>query len=215
MWVLFAAAFVGAEPQGPAPADEEEVQRLVRLARSGDRAAARRLYAMHVARLYRVVRGLVQSDADAEDIVQDAFVRALGALARYEPRAGHRFFGWLATIALNLARKRRARAGRLVLAGSAQDVPMQRTASDAAPDDERSALRSALVSALAGLPERDRQVLVLRYGGELEAIEVARIVDTSPENVRKICERGRRQALARLRVLLGEDAPVSAQEASP
>ena len=215
MWVLFAAAFVGAEPRGPAPVDEAEVQRLVRLARTGDRAAANRLYAMHVARLYRVVRGLAQSDAEAEDIVQDAFVRALGALARYEPRAGHRFFGWLATIALNSARKRRARSGRLVLVGAAQDFAPRNAASDAAPDDERVALRQALCAALSELPERDRLVLVLRYGGELEAVEVARVVDTSEANVRKICERSRRAALARLRELLGEDAPAPAPAPEP
>ena len=58
--------------------------------------------------------------------------------------------------------------------------------------------KNALLEALAELPERDRAVLSLRYGGELSAPEVAQALGLSAANVRKICERRRAELLAKL-----------------
>ncbi len=65
-------------------------------------------------------------------------------------------------------------------------------------------LRIAMLTALQELPERDRQVVTLRYGGELSVAEVAQVASLSEPNVRKICERRRAALLQRIRTLLEE-----------
>lgn len=192
MWLLF-ASFVGVEPDRPV--DDEEVQRLVRSARVGNALAARRLYALHVRRLFRAVRPLCASEAEAEDVVQEAFLKALGALTRYEPREGSRFIAWLTTIGLNTASKH-ARGRRRSVELSPERLEVLRGAEG--EDPEKRALRDALLSALAELPERERRILSLRYGAELTSAEVARLAGVSEANVRKICERQRRRLLERL-----------------
>jgi RNA polymerase sigma-70 factor (ECF subfamily) len=183
----------------PAPLEAAEEARLVRAARLGNRDAARRIYEVHVARIYRTVRALVGSDAEAEDATQDAFVDALAHLDRYEARPGVRFAAWLATLALNRARKRRVASARTRPAGPEELAPLLDAARGGQGGDEDALLRRrALLAALAELPERDRRVVALFHGAELTAEEVAHATGLSPAAVRKICERRRRELLARL-----------------
>jgi RNA polymerase sigma-70 factor (ECF subfamily) len=189
-------------PAAPPLAADEEA-RLVRAARLGSRPAAERLYEAHVARVYRAVRAVAGSDAEAEDAVQDAFVDALTNLARYEPRPGLRLVAWLVTLALNRARKARARAARAEPRDPARLAEAREAAAAAQPDApgweaDRLLRRRAVLDALAALPARDREVVALFHGAELTAEETARAVGTSAANVRKICERRRRELLERL-----------------
>ncbi len=189
MFVLFATMYAG---PAAGPADEADVQQWIRAARVGNARAARQLYAVHVARVFRAVRPLCSSEADAEDITQDAFIDALSNLNRYAPREGTRFIGWLLTLALNRARKRHSRAAKVD--AISEDLP-----DAAAPSLEDTQLRKrALLKALAELPERDRQIVSLRYGAELTAEEVEEITHVSAANIRKICERQRKALLQRL-----------------
>lgn len=192
MFFLFATLWTGPEP---APADEVEVQTLVRAARIGDARAARDLYRLHVAPVYRAVRALCLSDADAEDVTQDAFVDALANLTRYAPREGTRFLGWLITLALNRARKRKGYAARTETASPQQLISVIDSKGSGGMDEVMLARRRALLKALAQIPERDRQVISLFYGAEMSAEEVAAAVRISSANVRKICERQRQKLL--------------------
>ncbi len=183
----------------PAPdsGDEELVQRLVALARDDDEVAARRLYRMFVARVYRAVRPLTVSDADAEDVVQDTFVKALGNLHRYRRQSGKRFVAWLMTIALNTARKQARRTQRWRPLPAETDTT---GATDGDPDPlgvalDRQRLATTLLQALSELPERERQIVLLRYGAELNATEVGQLCGESPATVRKICQRQRKKLL--------------------
>ena len=97
------SALFGADTE---PLSEDAVLRLVAAARAGDRTARQRLYRQHVNRVFRTVRALLRSDAEAEDVTQDAMLIALTSLDRYSPRAGTRFAAWLTTIAVNTARRR-------------------------------------------------------------------------------------------------------------
>lgn len=192
---LVFALLLGGDPASER--SEEEVQALVAAVRGGDRDAAQSLYVLYAARLFRAVRPLCFSDAEAEDMVQDTFVKALTALDRYQPRPGIRFVAWLSTVALNTTRKR-ARRRRFEI----PTEPKERSAgseADTVAEADRKRLRKALLEALERLPERDRQVIALRYGAELSAPEVAEIVGVSAASVRKICERRRAELLARLR----------------
>lgn len=213
MFAVFAALAGALSAARTDPGDEEAVQRLVAAAKAGDRSAARELYSLHVARVYRAVRPMLGSDADAEDVVQDTFVKALGAIGRYERRGGTRFVSWLLTIAVNTVRKRAAKLGR---ADSVEPATLDARPEDQADSDpvaarlDQARLRSELLLLLAELSDRDRWSLTLRYGGGLSAAEVGRICDMSEANVRKTCERRRRDLLGRLEKSLGAEALAAA-----
>lgn len=177
------------------PVDEAEVVSLIDAARVGNPRAARRLYALHVTKLYRALRPLCSSDADAEDAVQAAFVDALSHLSRYSPQEGRRFLSWLVTLGLNRVRKSFRSSARVETDSETVSAVLDR---DAATNEDTQVRRSALLKALAALAERDRQVVSLFYGAELSANEVAEMTGVSASNVRKICERQRKALLTML-----------------
>jgi RNA polymerase sigma-70 factor (ECF subfamily) len=188
--------------------EEDAILRLVDQARAGDRAAGQRLYRQHVDLVFRTVRGILRSDADAEEVTQDALLTVLTSLDRYAPRTGTRFIAWVTTIAVNTARRRfRRRRPEFV---DPNDLP--RIADDAA-DPERDAdstrMRAVLLKALAELDGRDREIVSLRYGSELDASEIARVLALEPANVRKILERARERLGARIEMLLNPNGAVT------
>lgn len=138
---------------GPARISDEEKE-LVRLARRGDERGFAGLVRLHQRRAYIVARSIVLTHEDAEDAVQDGFLRAHQALDRFDP--GQSFGAWLnrivANAALDLARRRKVRATEEL-----SDV-IPSPFRDPAQDEE---LRARLESALAELPERARAVIVM------------------------------------------------------
>lgn len=183
---FFFATFWTSEAK--ASASEEEVQQWVRAARVGNARAARRLYDVHVAKVFRAVRGLCHSDGEAEDVTQDTFIDALGNLNRYAPIEGKTFLLWLMTLAMNRARKLRRGTQR----ETPTDDAMLHAALEEGPrrlDEESLVRRRTLLKLLSTLPERDRRIVSLYYGAELSANEVAEAVGVRATHVRKICER--------------------------
>lgn len=180
---------------------EEAVLRLVEQARAGDRAARQRLYRQHVGRVFRTVRGMLRSDAEAEDVTQDAMLTALTHLDRYSPRSGTRFAAWLTTIAVNTTRRRfRRRRPELTATG---ELPEVASADPELGDDvDLVRQRSALLQALAELEPREREIVSLRYGSDLNATEIAAQVGAEPANVRKILERARARLGERIEALV-------------
>lgn len=182
---------------------EDAVQRLVEAAKGGDSSAARELYDAYVARVLRAVRPLCRSEAEAEDVAQETFVTVLTKLHTYQHRPGARFIAWVLTIARNTAH-RSARHRRVVPVDTdTLHLPDRDDGADptaAALDHVRE--KAALLQALSELPERDRTVVSLRWGGGLKAREVARATGLKPDLVRKICQRRRPQLLARIEELL-------------
>jgi DNA-directed RNA polymerase specialized sigma24 family protein len=120
------------------PLDEEVIQRLVVRARTGERDAAQRLYRQHVDRVFRTVRGMLRSDAEAEDVTQDAMLTVLTSLDRYSPRSDARFIAWVTSVAANTARRRfRRRRPELTGTGELPDVADQQ----AQPEQDLDAAR--------------------------------------------------------------------------
>lgn len=181
--------------------DEDAVLELVDRARAGDPAARQKLYRQHVNHVFRTVRGVLRSHAEAEDVTQDAMFAALTNLERYAPRSGTRFAAWLTAIAINSARRRfRRRRPELTATGDLPDV-----AGDAAdPGDgvDLARQRTALLRALAELEPREREIVSLRYGAELDAGEIAAQLNLTPANVRKILERLRARLGERIEALM-------------
>ena len=181
--------------------DEDAVLRLVEQARAGDRAARQRLYRQHAQRVFRTVRGMLRSDAEAEDVTQDAMLTALTSLDRYSPRSGTRFAAWLTTIAVNTTRRRfRRRRPELTATGELPEVADP--AGDVAGDFDLARQRAALLQALAELEAREREIVSLRYGSDLNATEIAAQLGMEAANVRKILERARVRLGERIEALV-------------
>ena len=187
----------GADPEA---LEEDAVQRLVDQARAGDRVARQRLYRQHVQRVFRTVRSMLRSDAEAEDVTQDAMLTALTSLDRYSPRSGTRFVAWLTTIAVNTTRRRfRRRRPELTATGELPEIADPD--SDLGDDIDLARQRAALLQALAELEPREREIVSLRYGSDLNATEIAARVGMEPANVRKILERARVRLGERIQAL--------------
>ncbi|HEY2671387.1 MAG TPA: SigE family RNA polymerase sigma factor [Rugosimonospora sp.] len=161
-----------------------------------EREEVREVYAASASRLMAQVYAMTGDFAEAQDVVQEAFVRALarpGQLRRVDnPEA------WLRTVALNLARsryRRRAVFDRLVRTG--------RLDRSAAHEPPLSPDHVALVRALQRLPATVREVLVLHHIADLPVKEVAGLTGCSVEAVKTRLARGRR-ALA---VALDDELP--------
>jgi RNA polymerase sigma-70 factor (ECF subfamily) len=185
--------------------DEDAIARLVQRARAGDAGARRTLYTQHVDRVFRTVRGMLRSDADAEDVTQDALLTVLTSLHRYTPRADARFAAWVMTIAVNTVRRRfRRRRPELTATGELPETPDE-AAADPGDDLDRARERRALLVALGELPERDRAIVSLRYGAELNASEIAAAAGIEAAAVRKMLERARVRLGERIEALLGRD----------
>ena len=157
----------------------EVVHDLVRRARRGDDAAFRRLVEMYMRAVYSIAYRLMGDHDDADDVVQETFVRAHRSLARYDE--SYSFYTWLRTIATRLGlnelekRRRRKTQGGDSFDAAAEIVPA--SAPDPVDDLAGEELRQALGQALDTLTEEYRAVLVLRAYEDLSYEEISRTLD--------------------------------------
>ena len=141
----------------------------------------------------------VASRRDAEDLTQQTFERALKAWERYDP-ARAPVGVWLMTIARNLLIDHyRAREGS-PRQEPLEEVGEERLGSEAPQPD--LGIEPELAEALATLSQRDREVIALRFGGDLTGPEIAELTGLSLANVQQILSR----SLRRLRTALEETA---------
>lgn len=167
---------------------------------AGDQAAFGHIVARHKQALHRIVTRLIGDETEAVDLVQETFLAAYSALARYDPDRPMR--SWLTRIAVNKARdwRRRGVVRRWIswvipIEGIdvADDVPgMDVVASD------RSELRR-VENAIARLPRSASEVLVLRTVEELSQAETARILGLSEKAVEARLYRARQKLKDELR----------------
>lgn len=134
------------------------------------------------------------SAADAEDLTQRTFERALRAWRRFDPeRASARV--WLLTIARNLLIDH-YRADVWGRQQTIEEVPEGELGSEMAQPD--LGIEPELAAALAELVPRDREVLALRFGGDLNGPEIAAMTGLSLANVQQILSRSLRKLRTRL-----------------
>jgi RNA polymerase sigma-70 factor (ECF subfamily) len=168
---------------------------LVERARRGDVSAFEALVERHRRVALRVAYAVAGDEA--EDAVQDAFVKAYGALGRF--RAGAPFRPWMLRIVANEARNRRRSAGRrsaLALRVVPASAPV--TPEDVVVAAER---RRTLAAALSTLADRDREVIALRWFAGLSESEMAVALHVRPGTVKSRLAR----AIDRLRAALPEE----------
>jgi RNA polymerase sigma-70 factor (ECF subfamily) len=177
-------------------------QALVERARLRDESAIRELIARNNQRLFRTARAVLRDDAEAEDVVQETYVRAFTGRERFRGEAA--FATWLTRIALNDAldrRRRRSLAQRANtgMAGhptptGAEIVMFPTAAPPLSPEAEfgRTEIRRLLEHLIDELPEAFRLVFVLREVEGLSTDEVARQLDIKPQTVKTRLHRARR-----------------------
>ena len=181
------------------PLEDDE---LVAQAKRGDTRAFGTLVEEHQTIAFRTAYLLTGSAADAEDAVQEAFVKAHASLSRF--RVGAPFRPWLLTIVANEARNRRRSAGRRDrLALRAAEDPLS---GDAVPSPEAALLdaerREELLRAVNDLREDDRMAIGCRYFLGLSEEETAAALGWRRGTVKSRTSR----ALDRLRDRLGVTA---------
>lgn len=168
---------------GPNEASEPDERALVAAARDDTQAFAA-LYARFAVRVFRYLRAHVPSDDEAADLTQQVFLRALDGMASYRER-GAPFAAWLFQIARHVAIDA-ARRRRPTIAWEALPEALHPTAES---DPEAAVLREEALARLRMLVGRldaeKRELLALRFAGQLSAPEIAAVVGKSPEAVKR------------------------------
>jgi RNA polymerase sigma-70 factor (ECF subfamily) len=157
-------------------------------------------------RLYRVARGIVRDPAEAEDVVQEAYLNAYVHLRQFANRA--RFSTWLTKIAVYEALARARRQSRFV--GAPEDFDMNMLKSND-PDPERQAqtaeLREVLEGAIDDLPPAYRSVFILREVEQLSTTETAECLDVTEDAIKMRLHRARAMLRTDLLERVGATAP--------
>jgi len=167
------------------PTDEE----LMMAYQGGDEAAFQALYRRHSAKVYGFVRSKLKDPVMADDVFQGTFLKLHSVRSKYDPTFP--FAPWLFTICRSVlidALRKQSRA---------KEDGMENL-------EEAVAFTPAMASALPGLDalsETQKKVVQLRYGSDLTFDEIAKRINTSPTNVRKIVSR----SLGKLRMILTQE----------
>ncbi len=185
-------------PQPPRPEGkliDPDNELMARVAR-GDDEAFRLLFERHHRLAYSVIYRQLGNQSQAEDLVQEAFMRVYRAAAGYQPAA--KFSTWFYTVVTNLClnfKRDRARDRlRLLDGGEEGDNPLEQIAraqDDNDDMDEREKRSRAVREAIQGLPDNQRMALILSRYEEKSYEEIAEIMDTTVAAVKSLTSRAR------------------------
>jgi RNA polymerase sigma-70 factor (ECF subfamily) len=170
---------------------------LVARARSRDEAAVRSIMQSNNRRLYRLARGILRNDSEAEDVVQETYVRAFTNLERF--RGESSLSTWLARIAMNEAlgrlRRQRPSVEWTSLSQGALEAQIIQFPLSSADDPEKSMaqreIQRVVEHAIDELPEAFRIVLITRVIEGMNVEETADILGLKPETVKTRLHRAR------------------------
>jgi RNA polymerase sigma-70 factor (ECF subfamily) len=184
----------------PTPDDE-----IVRRVQAGDVAAFEILMRRYNQRLFRVARGILGNDAEAEDVVQEAYVRAFQHLQQFAGRS--QFSTWLTKIAVyeSLSRRRAQHRLQLIDGGEIDSMPVNKTTADAAETASRRELAHVLADAVDSLSPDLRAVVALRMIENLSTAETAACLDLTEANVKTRLHRAKLELRSWIDDRLGEE----------
>jgi RNA polymerase sigma-70 factor, ECF subfamily len=167
----------------------------VALAKQGDPDALRFLYVSYSYNVYGYVRSIIRDDHEAEDVTQHVFAKLMTRLVKYDDR-GVPFFAWLLRLAHNVAIDH-LRANRL--------TPVETVIDPEVVSDVDLDRTQTVKTALAMLPDTQREVVLLRHVAGLQPWEIAHRMGRSEGSVHGLHHRGRRALQRELEKL--ESAP--------
>ena len=158
--------------------DEEAVRRIL----AGETDLFEVIMRRYNQRLYRVARAILRNDGEAEDVIQDAYVRAYEHLDQFAGKAA--FSTWLTRIAIHEALARKRRNGRMEELETVQNKDDRLTIlKSSAPDPEaqtaQSETRQLLAEAIESLPDDYRTIVVMRDVEEMNVAETASSLEVS------------------------------------
>ena len=168
---------------------------VVTLVRRGETGLYELLMRRYNQRLFRVIRSVVTNDSEAEDVLQEAWVRAYEHLSQFEGRAS--FSTWVTRIAFHeaLARSRKSRRWRPleISGGEIMAEADRRQTTSETPESQamRGQLAQMLQDVVDALPEAYRSVFVLREIEQLSTSETAECLGLSEEAVKTRLHRSR------------------------
>ena len=171
--------------------------RLVSLARDGERDAFAELVDLYKGKLFHLAYRMLSNRQEAEDVVQDTFMRAYQHLDRYD--AAHKFSTWIYRIATNLCidRLRRKKAAYSLDAdvtdGDGLDGYSVLHANDPTPEQELilSERQKLVRRAMEALPVKYKSAMTLKYYQDLSLQEISDILDIPVSTVKTRIHRGR------------------------
>jgi RNA polymerase sigma-70 factor (ECF subfamily) len=178
---------------------------LVHAAKGGDVSAFEQLVRRYDRNIFRIAQHITQNREDAEDVVQDAFLKSYENLDRFQENS--KFYTWLVRIAVNesLMKLRRRRSDRTVSLDEdieTEEDTMPREVADWSPNPEQlykqGELKDILKRTIQGLPASFRTVFVLRDVEGLSTEETAEALDLSIPAVKSRLLRARLQLRERL-----------------
>lgn len=173
---------------------------IYRAAIAGDRDAFELIIRGSSRTLFGIAYGVLQDRAEAEDVVQDAFVKAWKS--RWRVRDPEKFPAWLATIARHRARDVARRRRTQPLADELRDEPDLDAVADAAEDARAADVNGHVRAALAELPETHRVALTLRYFDALDYATIERTLGLTNGALRGILGRALQTMRKRLQPAL-------------
>ena len=191
------------QPKVSEPVSDELI--LVQRAKAGDVEAFEELVRRYDRNVFLIAQHITQNREDAEDVVQDAFLKAYNNLAQFQGQS--KFYTWLVRIAVNeaLMKLRRRRPERMVSLDEevkTEDDSVPREVADWSPNPEQqytqAELRDILDRTIHGLPATFRTVFVLRDVEGLSTEETAEALDLSVPAVKSRLLRARLQLRERL-----------------
>jgi RNA polymerase sigma-70 factor (ECF subfamily) len=181
-----------------AATDRERERQLITRARTGDRVALREIVDLHKDRLFAFIWRMVRDHHEAEDVCQDAFLKAFASLDTFSSE--YRFSTWLFTIGyrvcLNRLRRKRGTAAEIDF--SAMADPGGKAAGEVVESEEAGRIRGLVWSAVDQLSPPQRAAVLLFYRHEFGCQEIARVLEIPLATVKSHLHRAR----ARLREIL-------------
>jgi RNA polymerase sigma-70 factor (ECF subfamily) len=183
---------------------------LAALARGGDRTAFREIMQRCNQRLFRVARGVLRDDGEAEDVLQEAYACAFAGITGFRGDAS--LATWLTRIVLNEAhgrlKRRRPTVGLETLDAEQQHrvvtFPGTTLGDDPEADAARAQIRRMVERGVDALPEPFRLVFILREVEELSVEQTAALLDLKTETVKTRLHRARRRLRETLQAQLAD-----------